>query len=427
MGIDGEDGNGAGGAHGGKVPYTSVRISILAEVNSSGSGILVIGGGKNAGDDVTLFWNAIGAAATPAQAVTHVNGAANISAQSFAGFAVIGVASAAPQTPNGGLTDAENNAFAARAGDVVNFVNGGGGLFGLSQAGLSNPYGSWVRSARSRFNFPPQFQDVTATPAGNAVGITNTNLDVCCWHDESLTFPGFLDVLATNNNTGNPCAIGGANVIIVQGIVLTPLFSTNPIGTTHMVTATVADNLGQPVVNTNVTYDPVGPERRQERRRHHERRRQGVFHPHRHGADRRHRHDRGLLRRPGRRQEVRAGTEGMGRVLHAARPRAGQHPAAVEPDRRAARDAADDVHGHRVPDPVPADPERSGHPGSAPVRADLSAQRPAVPERPVQDVEPARRGDRRRRDQLRAGLGMTLWLFEKPVPGGKFIVRFRID
>jgi hypothetical protein len=47
MGIDAEDGNGAGTGHGGKTPYVDVLESILDEVtNNIGGGLLVIGAGK---------------------------------------------------------------------------------------------------------------------------------------------------------------------------------------------------------------------------------------------------------------------------------------------------------------------------------------------------------------------------------------------
>ena len=61
MGIDAEDGNGTpGSGHGGKSPYISVVSDMLTHVSNGGSGILVIGGGKSAGDNVTEFWNARG-------------------------------------------------------------------------------------------------------------------------------------------------------------------------------------------------------------------------------------------------------------------------------------------------------------------------------------------------------------------------------
>lgn len=214
MGIDGEDFNGATGSnHGGKAPYISVIDTFLNDCGCTGGGILVIGGGKAANDHVTAFWNAIGAGLTPARTVTHVNGAANIGAQSFSGFCLIAVASSLYGTFTGGLTEDENNAFSLRVGDVAAHVNGGNALFGMSQYGLSDPFGYLGGGVVS--SSPPQFSDVTATAAGLAAGINDTNMDVCCWHDEFTAFPVFLDVLATNNASGNACAIGGCDVIVV--------------------------------------------------------------------------------------------------------------------------------------------------------------------------------------------------------------------
>lgn len=47
---------------------------------------------------------------------------------------------------------------------------------------------------------------------------------------------------------------------IVEGIVLTPAFDINPEGTTHTVTATLRDNLANPVVGVTVTFEVIsGP------------------------------------------------------------------------------------------------------------------------------------------------------------------------
>jgi hypothetical protein len=135
MGIDAEDG-GVGG-HGPISVYDDIVNSILAEVGNGGSGILVIGGGKGE-DDVTEFWDQI--AIDTGEAVTYVNGDANIAAQSFDGFAMIAIASSEEETGSGGLTQDENDALAGRLADIAAFVNSGGGLLGFSQAGFTNPY-----------------------------------------------------------------------------------------------------------------------------------------------------------------------------------------------------------------------------------------------------------------------------------------------
>ena len=255
MGIDAEDGNGAiGSAHGGKAPYISVVTDMLTNVSNGGSGILVIGGGKSPTDNVTEFWNAIGTGVS--QTVTQVNGATAITAQSFAGFAIIAVASSQNQTFSGGLTNTENSALAGQAGAIATFVNGGGGLIGLSQQGLTSAYPYIGTVGSFTFNFPSQYSQVTPTAAGLLVGIDATNLDVCCWHDEYITFPSFLTILATNDGTTNPAAIGGAQVIIMGAISLSPATSTNLTGTDHTVTAFAQDDSPPaPAVGVTVSFE----------------------------------------------------------------------------------------------------------------------------------------------------------------------------
>lgn len=213
MGIDAEDGG--PGAHGPISVYANVVSNgVLANTTNGGDGILVVGGNKTAGDNVTAFWDALGTAV--GEPITYVNGAANITAQSFAGFQAIAIASSELETPGGGLTQEENDALAGRQPQIASFVNGGGGLFGTSQTGLSNTYAYLPDAALFTFNTGLSFDDVEATPAGEAVGITDTELDVCCWHDEYATFPSYLAVLATNIDSGNAVALGGAAVTIPE-------------------------------------------------------------------------------------------------------------------------------------------------------------------------------------------------------------------
>lgn len=253
MGIDAEDG-GPGG-HGPITVYQNViNNGVLMNVTNGGTGILVIGGGKNPGDHVTAFWNAIDTA-TPGS-VTYVNGAGNIASRSFAGFAMIAVASSIEQTPFGGLTEAESTALNARQADIASFVNAGGGLMGLSQTGLSSPYAYLPDANQFTFNFPPQYADIEPTTEGASVGITN-QLDVCCWHDEITAFPAYLKVLARNVATNNPAAVGGAQVIVPTDVTLDPPTDTNPVGTPHTVTATVSKD-GVPQVGVLVTFTVSG-------------------------------------------------------------------------------------------------------------------------------------------------------------------------
>jgi len=245
MGIDAEDG-GPGG-HGPITVYESVLNDILSNASNGGTGILVIGAGKAAGDSPTTFWNQIDTD-TP-EAVTLVNGAAAITAQSFAGFEVIAVVSDENNT-FGGLTAAEHTALSARQADVAGFVNGGGGLLGFS-SDFANPYAYLGGVGAFTATTGLGYSDITPTPAGSAIGITDA-LDICCWHDEFTAFPAFLSVLATNAASGQAAAIGGANVV-VSDIQLGPATAQNPVGTSHTLTATVTEN-GSPKSGVTVTF-----------------------------------------------------------------------------------------------------------------------------------------------------------------------------
>lgn len=256
MGIDAEDFNISMGGHGGTPPYESViRDGILPYVTNGGVGVLVVGGGKNPNDDVTLFWTeVVGNVGIP---LTFVNGANAIKQQSFRDFAIIAIASALPQTPSGGLTNEENGALAFRAPEIARYVNEGGGILGTAQAGLDTPY-AYLGPDFFTYNFPGDFDAITPTAAGLALGITNV-FDTCCWHDEYLEFPNFFEVLATNDATGHPCAIGSQAAVIARRIVGIPYIATCMPGTTHMVTAVVSQNT-TPVPGQTVNFEIIsGP------------------------------------------------------------------------------------------------------------------------------------------------------------------------
>lgn len=210
MGIDAED-CGPGG-HGPITVYEDVVSDILANVNNGGSGILVFGG-DGVGDCVTLFWDAL--AAGIGETVTYVEGAANVSSQSFAGFAMLAVASDEFQT-GGGLTVDEHEALSARQAAVASFINGGGGLIGFSSTfdpgTTSGPYAYLGGFGSFTVDFT-DYDDITATPAGAAIGITDA-LDVCCWHNIFDSFPGFLNVLAHVAGSNDVAALGGAQVVV---------------------------------------------------------------------------------------------------------------------------------------------------------------------------------------------------------------------
>lgn len=237
MGIDAEDGGIDG--HGPIGVYQDIVDSILVNVSNGGSGVLVIGGGKDADDDVTQFWDEIGAGLSIP--IAYVNGSPAISAQPFSGFAMLAVVSSEGETPDGGLTEEENGALAARAADVAQFVNSGGGLLGFSQSGFISPYAYVGGLGTFTVETDLGYIDIMPTVEGSAVGITD-DLDVCCWHDTYTTFPGFLKVLATvgdkEENAGDVAAIGGAQVVISAQPTVRPRTATPTPKATEEPTAT---------------------------------------------------------------------------------------------------------------------------------------------------------------------------------------------
>ncbi|MCX7620894.1 MAG: hypothetical protein N2037_08645 [Acidimicrobiales bacterium] len=249
-GIDAEDG-GPGG-HGPETVYQNIVNGLLSNVSSGGSGILVVGGGKDLSDDVSTFWATIGTAI--GQPITFVNGAANISSQSFAGFALIVVSSSEVETPSGGLTDDENAALTAREFGIATHVNGGGGLLVLTQAGLLTPYAflAGIGAITSDMIMSGPDDDIDVTAAGTAAGLTD-ELDVCCWHEQYLTFPSFLQPLAFYAGSTEVAAIGGSSVVLPSGLTLAPDTQTVTAGQNCVVTATVLRG-GQPIANQSVTF-----------------------------------------------------------------------------------------------------------------------------------------------------------------------------
>ncbi|MGE0684523.1 MAG: calcium-binding protein [Candidatus Binatia bacterium] len=169
----------------------------------SNSNILVVGGGKNQRDEVTSFWRQIGKDLS--LRITFVNGAKAIRNQPFSGFSVIAVTSSEAGTPSGGLTQAENDAFAERQTDLEAFLNNSGALLGFSQRGFANPY-AYVPSTVGgmKAHTGQETANITPTDEGALFGLTDS-LDVCCWQEEYDL--SFFEVLATNAVTGNPVAV----------------------------------------------------------------------------------------------------------------------------------------------------------------------------------------------------------------------------
>ncbi len=211
--------------HGKQSTYATFFDNILTNVTNSGSGIVAVGvtSGTKAGNWIS----AVAALMSTPQTVTYVDTVANINTLNLAGVAILHVASDFADTP-GGITEAENNALTNQAGIITAFVNGGGGLVGLTQddTNITQHYGYLTGpgglGAITTANVPPsgifpttneQYNNITPTAAGVLLGITDTNIDGCCWHNAFTAFPSFLNVLATVNEPNAPDFNGLASVI----------------------------------------------------------------------------------------------------------------------------------------------------------------------------------------------------------------------
>jgi hypothetical protein len=265
--------------HGIVAAYADLFDAIQANVTNGQTGILAIGADpppSEAGDWITTVNNAM---AVP-QGVTYVNGAGNIAAVDLSTYAIIFVPSTEVDTPDGGITIAENDALIARAVDIASFVNTGGGLFGLTQDSVANAYGYLGLFAGITAQGVPStgvcdggaagetYDDVTPTAEGSALGITTGNVDGCCWHNTFTAFAPFFNILATANEPGCPSIDGQPSVIgcldcrIPGQMSLTPLIDLNPLGTNHTVTATFLEPVApnDPIQGVLITFEVLsGP------------------------------------------------------------------------------------------------------------------------------------------------------------------------
>lgn len=217
VGIDAEDrSDGGPGAHGAIAVYSNIIAKVLATTSNGGSGVLVIGAGKTATDDVTKFWTQVGtdlATLSPGDNVTFVNGATNITNASFSGFALIAVVTTLPEAPSGGLTLDEHNALVARKNHIATFLFNGGGVFGFVSDFHGSAYGYLGALGTFTVSNHNVYSNITPTPAGAALGFVDGpfpgGLDVQAWHDYYLTYPSFMGVLAFDPANNKAAAIGG--------------------------------------------------------------------------------------------------------------------------------------------------------------------------------------------------------------------------
>jgi uncharacterized membrane protein YgcG len=246
MGVDAEDGG--LNAHGPISSFANVVQNIYNRSTNGNSGILVIGGGKSSTDDVTVFWNEI--RRLTGIPLTYVNGANNIRTVDFSPYKMLAIVSSSTETPSGGLTNAENAALVERAAAIRSFVNQGGGLLAFSQRGNNPPYGFLQDFGRFTFR-NVDYRHITPTPEGRSIGIDESFNNIRSgyyWHDEYLSFPSYLIVLATNTSSGNAAVIGGFGGIPPTVSCPGPMTVDCTFGGTEVrLSATVEDQSGEAI------------------------------------------------------------------------------------------------------------------------------------------------------------------------------------
>lgn len=162
---------------------------------------------------------------------------------------------------NGGATALSNN-----ASTIGDFVNSGGGLMSHG-----TEYG-WLGGVLPGVTMGCSGGgdgDLELTTDGQAAfpGLTNPDVNAGPWHGCFDGDIGDLDVLvkstAVTDAQNNPARviIGGAAVTLPGSITLTPATATNPVGTSHTVTATVHNGDGSAKPGVTVSFSvSAGPD-----------------------------------------------------------------------------------------------------------------------------------------------------------------------
>ena len=233
--------------HGAASVYAGLVHETLANVTNGQTGILALG--VDSGSTAGNWLLGVSALLPQPQLVAFANDD-TIGVIGLSGYAMIYVPSPASYTA-GGITQDESDLLNSRAGDVANFLDAGGGLVALTQGDLDEPYGflgdfapvatisvgpSGLCGKRS------QFDDVTPTAAGTLFGITDTNLDGCCWGNVYSAFPEAFTTLATAAAPACPTIDATASILV--GFVDIPDVGFDPPDITPAAGAPITEAVG---------------------------------------------------------------------------------------------------------------------------------------------------------------------------------------
>ncbi len=201
--------------------YIGLLQHVIANTTNGQTGILALG--VDVGSPAAAWIVGVSASLPQPQALTFVNDE-TILAITLSGYAAIYVPSDSGTTP-GGISATENGYLAMRADDIAQFLNAGGGLIGLTQGTLEDPYaylgtyGPVQSSSVPGGGCAPEqpYDNVSATPTGALLGVDDAGLDGCCWRGVFESFPPVLVALARANEPG--CAGIDGKAALLGGFV----------------------------------------------------------------------------------------------------------------------------------------------------------------------------------------------------------------
>jgi hypothetical protein len=204
--------------HGAPNVYAGLLAEVLNNASNGQTGILALG--VDSGSEAANWIVSVAALLPDPPVIAFVNDE-TVGAITFSGYGALYIPSNSAYTA-GGISAVENGFLVARAADVADFLDAGGGLFALTQGQFEDAYG-WLG------DFAPveivavgpegfcgeedQFDDVAPSEAGQLFGLTATNLDGCCWGNVFTAFPEFLAPLAAATEPGCPNLDGQAAIL----------------------------------------------------------------------------------------------------------------------------------------------------------------------------------------------------------------------
>jgi uncharacterized repeat protein (TIGR01451 family) len=162
----------------------------------------------------------------------------------------LGISFGFQSTNSGGqhsTVDVNGQRLSSSAGGQDDGDSSGSGL--LTVGGLddsnANPVDPLANSGPAGFRTDDELYDLRPFVADGEMMISVATRNPS--NDDNIFFAGFF--------------LGSTNAVVGEGIILSPASATNPVGTQHTVTATLQDNLGNPVANRQVNFEVVsGPQ-----------------------------------------------------------------------------------------------------------------------------------------------------------------------